>query len=90
MVRSPLRATSGVDPSSVKFAVTDEYGQVQPSGGVSLGAGGSYSLGISLISDRDGGDLDGRAYTIAVTGKDNAGNLGSCSTVVTVPHDQGH
>jgi hypothetical protein len=83
-------AASGVDPSSATFAVNDEYGQVQPSGGLTLGPGGSYSFGISLIASRNGNDLDGRSYTISVTAKDYASNVGSCSAVVTVPHDQGH
>jgi len=34
--------------------------------------------------------LDGRQYTITVSAKDFAGNLGSAATIVTVPHDQGH
>jgi len=82
-------ATSGVDSTSATLAVTDEYGQVQPTGRVTVGAGGTYSFGISLIASRNGSDLDGRTYTIVVGGKDNAGNTGSCSTVLTVPHDQG-
>jgi probable HAF family extracellular repeat protein len=82
--------TSGVDPSGATYAVSDEYGQVQPSGGVTIGADGSYSFGVSLIAARDGSDKDGRTYTIVVRGKDIAGNIGSCLTVVTVPHDQGH
>ena len=83
-------AISGVDPSSVKFAVKDEYGQVQPGGIVTPGAGGGYSFHVSLVADRNGNDKDGRIYTIIVHGKDMAGNTGSCSAVVTVPHDQAH
>jgi hypothetical protein len=41
-----------------------------------------------LGADRDGNDQDGRKYTITVTGQDKAGNIGTCSTAVTVPHDQ--
>jgi len=81
---------SGVDPSTAAFAVVDEYGQVQPSGPVTLGAGGSYSFTISLQASRNGNDKDGRHYTITVSAKDLAGNLGSASKVVTVSHDQGH
>jgi len=43
-------ATSGVDPNSVMYAVTDEYGQVQPSGALTVGTGGSYSFGVSLVA----------------------------------------
>jgi glycosidase len=80
---------SGVDPSTVTFRVVDEYGSVQPKGLVSLGSGGSYSFTVSLQASRNGDDNDGRQYTITVSAKDLAGNLGSASTVVTVPHDQG-
>jgi hypothetical protein len=72
------------------YAVVDEYGQVQPSGSITLGAGGNYSFGVSLIATRNGNDQDGRTYTIVIGSKDAIGNLGSCSTVVTVPHDQGN
>jgi glycosidase len=81
---------SGVDPSTAAFNVVDEYGQIQPSGPVSLGAGGSYSFTVSLQASRNGNDKDGRQYTITVSAKDLAGNPGSAATVVTVPHDQGH
>jgi hypothetical protein len=72
------------------YAVTDEYGQVQPSGTIALGVMGTYSFGVPLIAARNGDDLDGRTYTINVTASDAIGNVGSCSDVVTVPHDQGH
>jgi glycosidase len=81
---------SGVDPSTAAFAVVDEYGQIQPSGPVSLDSGGSYSFTISLQASRNGNDKDGRHYTITVSASDLGGNLGSAATVVTVPHDQGH
>jgi hypothetical protein len=45
---------------------------------------------VSLIAARNGNDQDGRTYTIIVSGQDALGNVGTRSTVVTVPHDQGH
>jgi hypothetical protein len=85
-----IDSTSGVDTSSLKFSVKDEYGVVQPTGTFSLGTGGNFSFSVSLIAGRNGNDNDGRTYQISATGKDNAGNPGSCSTTSTVPHDQGH
>ncbi len=82
-------ATSGVDTGRLAFAVTDEYGIVQPSGSVTLAPDGSYSFTILLQASRRDDDFDGRQYTIVVSATDNAGNTGSASTVVTVPHDQG-
>jgi hypothetical protein len=81
---------SGVSASTAAFSVTDEYGMVQPSGDIALGSGGSYSFTILVEASRSGTDKNGRAYTIIVSAKDNAGNLGSASTVVTVAHSQGH
>jgi hypothetical protein len=84
--------TPGTQPiasGGAAYAVVDEYGQVQPSGSITLGVGGSYSFGVSLIAARNGDDYDGRTYTIVVGAKDAIGSLGSRSTVVTVPHDQG-
>jgi hypothetical protein len=80
---------SGVNAGTAAYAVTDEYGHVQPSGKITLGSGGSYSVTVTLQASHAGSDNDGRQYTITVSAKDNAGNLGSASTVVTVPHDQG-
>jgi hypothetical protein len=81
---------SGVNRSTATYAVTDEYGSVQPSSKVTLGVTGSYSFTIQLQASRDGNDKDGRQYTITVSAQDNVGNKGSGSTGVTVPYDQGH
>jgi hypothetical protein len=81
---------TGVNPSTAKFSVTDEYGQVQPNGSLTLNPDGRYNFMIQLPASRDGGDRDGRHYTIRVSAQDNAGNKGSAVTVVTVPHDQGN
>lgn len=71
------------------FAVTDEYGKIQPTGAVPVAVSGSYSVGIPLVAARNGDDEDGRAYEIIVSAKDKIGNIGSCSVAVSVPHDQG-
>jgi hypothetical protein len=81
---------SRVNATTATYAVTDEYGSVQPSGRVTLGSNGSYAFTIPLQASRNGDDKDGRQYTITVRAQDNAGNQGSASTVVTVPHDQGN
>jgi serine protease len=80
---------SGVDTSTAAYAVTDEYGSIQPSGTVTLGANGSYSFTIQLQASRNGNDKDGRQYIITVGAQDDAGNEGSAATGVVVPHDQG-
>ena len=81
-------AESGVDADSQMFSVRDEYGVVQPAGAVTLGTGGTYSFTVSLQASRQGSDRDGRQYTVTVRAKDNAGNVGSSSAVLTVPHDR--
>ena len=75
--------------TATTYAVIDEYGQDHPSGSITLGAGGSYSFTVPLIASRNGNDPNGRTYTIYVRAQDPIGNVGVCSTVVTVPHDQG-
>ena len=85
-----ISGTQSIPAGGTTFFVIDEYGVVQPSGSFELGAGGNYSFEVSLVADRNGNDLDGRTYTITVIGQDTIGNVGSCSAVVTVPHDQGH
>ena len=79
---------TGVNPQTAAYTVTDSYGQVQPTGPVVLNLDGSYSFNILLPAYRDGTDLADRNFTITVSGQDNAGNAGSSSFRVVVPHDQ--
>ena len=81
---------SGVNASTATYVVTDEYGEIQPTGAITLDPGGSYSFTVLLQASRRGSDFDGRRYMIAVRAKDNAGNGASKTSVVIVPHDQGH
>jgi hypothetical protein len=80
----------GVNANSAAYSVKDEYGEVQPNGAITLGPEGNYSFTVLLQASRRGSDLDGRRYMITVRAKDNAGNGASKTSVVTVPHDQGH
>jgi len=77
-----------VDPSTAQFAVTDEYGTVQPTGSITVRPDGRFTLIVSLVASRIDSDKDGRTYTVVVTGRDFAGNAGSARAIVTVPHDQ--
>jgi hypothetical protein len=81
---------TGVNLSTAAYVVRDEYGLVEPKGAVTLSASGSYSFTIQLQASRKGDDKDGRQYHITVSAEDNAGNKGSSSTQVIVPHDQRH
>jgi FG-GAP repeat len=72
------------------YAVTDEYGQVQPSGSVTLRTEGAYSFTVLLQASRLGSDIDGRHYMVTVEAKDSSGTGGSATSVVTVPRDQRH
>lgn len=79
---------TGVDAKSVDYAVADEYGLVQTADGVSLLPDGSYSFVVYLQAFRHGNDGNGRQYLITVTAQDQAGNTGSATATVIVPHDQ--
>jgi hypothetical protein len=81
---------TGCTVQTAAFAVKDEYGEVQPSGPVTLGPRGAYSFTVLLQAARLGTDLDGRLYTISVSASNNAGKTGSQASAVIVPHDQGH
>jgi hypothetical protein len=81
---------AGLNLSTAAYVVTDDYGLVQPKGAVTLDSNGSYSFTIQLQASRKGDDKDGRQYHITVSVEDNAGNKGSSSTQVIVPHDQRH
>ena len=81
---------TGCTVTSAAYAVTDEYGLVQPSGSIIVGADGGYSLIVPLQASRLGPDLDGRLYTVSVSATNNAGKTGLQAYTVIVPHDQGH
>jgi len=75
---------SGVDPNSTTYSVLDEYGVTQPSGAITLQAGGSYSFQLSLPATKNGGDHDGHLYTITVRANDVAGNARTVTTTVRI------
>jgi len=68
--------------ASTTFDVTDEYNTVEP-------VITNFNTTIKLQASREGGDKDGRIYTISVTTKDQADNTATSSTTVICPHDQG-
>jgi hypothetical protein len=75
--------------ATVIWAVTDEYGKVQPTGSAGVGPNGAYSFTVSLEAYRNGTDSDGRLYTITVTALDVAGRAVTATTTqVRVPHNQ--
>lgn len=80
---------SGVDLTEASYTVTDSEGQIDLSGSLTLNADGSYSFQVPLSKRRVGQDRQGRVYTITITDDDIAGNVGSWSITVTVPHDEG-
>jgi hypothetical protein len=81
---------SGLELSTATYRVWDEYGVVQPSGPVAVSAAGAYTIQLSLIASRNSTDGTGRQYSVTLTIKDKAGNLGSCLAAIDVPHDKGN
>jgi hypothetical protein len=81
---------TGCAVTAAAYAVTDEYGKMQPSGPVTLNSVGSYSFTVLLDASRRGTDIDGRVYTVTVRARNNAGETGSEAGMVIVPHDHGH
>jgi len=76
---------SGVNLSSPTFTLKNGEGEIQQSGAIGLGFGGSYSFTVLLPASRRGSD--GRRYAVTVRATDNAGNHGSKTRVVTLPRD---
>jgi hypothetical protein len=89
-VSGTITGNTGCKVTGATYAVADEYGRVQPSGPVTVGAGGAYSFTFQLQASRLGSDLDGRLYTITVTATNNTGKSRSQTATVIVPHDQRH
>jgi hypothetical protein len=74
---------SGVKAGSAAYVVMDEYGQIHPSGSVTL-VNGQYAFTVALEASRRGNDQDGRHYTIAVSARDNLGPPGANTRKFTV------
>jgi hypothetical protein len=72
--------------ASATYAVTDEYGQLQPAGTLQLDATGRFSVRSVLEASRRDDDRDGRQYLIVLTAHDPAGNTSTRSAQVRVPH----
>lgn len=78
-----VRDESGVNGASGTFAVTDEYGQVEPQGTFSIKPDGRYSFVVWLEAGRPD-DRNGRQFLITVTGEDDDGHVGIASTTVAI------
>ena len=74
--------------AGASFAVADEYGQVQPSGAIAVGANGAYSVTVMLPAVRNGNDMDGRLFSITVSAVDAVGNRSQVAASAVVLHDQ--
>jgi len=81
---------SGVNRGTATFDVHDQYGAIQASGPVTVDANGNFSFPVALQAQRNGADLHGRVYTIKLAVQDLAGNIGTTSVNVVVPHDLGN
>jgi uncharacterized lipoprotein YddW (UPF0748 family) len=87
-------AGSGADSVSglatISYSVTDEYGM--PLSIATRGLSGSSANWLETLlvqARRDGGDLDGRLYTVTATITDAAGRTSTSSVNIVVPHDRG-
>lgn len=79
-------STCAANLLSAAYAVTDEYGAIQPTGKVSLDDQGRFFFPVRLQASRRGYDKDGRLYTITMNVTNDAGVTTSKSANVVVPH----
>lgn len=73
---------------TARYRVSDEYGTNSTSGDVSLSSGGGFSFNAPVEAWREGGDKDGRLYTITVEATNDMGKATSPVFQVIVPHDR--
>lgn len=76
---------SGLDVTTGTYSVVDEYGQINPSGAITIFPNGSYSFNVRLSPVRQAKDKNGRLYAITIKVKDNLGFEGSKVVNVVVP-----
>jgi hypothetical protein len=69
------------------YSMDDEYNLYSSEGGLDVDANGYFTLTLQVEPWRDGGDIDGRDYSINLYAEDEAG-VGSEALEVLVPHDQ--
>jgi hypothetical protein len=81
---------SDVDWAGATFTTVDSYGQVQPKGSFTVDPNGDFCFSLQLEARRNGQDKAGRVYRITLSVRDLAGNLGTLTLTVLVPHDQGN
>lgn len=73
----------GCGLQSVSYTLTDEYGNANDSGIVSIDGSGNYSFVITMDTDLNSGDND-RVYTVTVEATDVAGLITTSQSNVTV------
>ncbi len=76
--------TSGVDPGSLTYTVTDSYNQLQPSGSFTIDSSGRYSFPLSLDTTIQRHTTKARKYNITVSATSIAGKTRTATTSVTV------
>jgi uncharacterized lipoprotein YddW (UPF0748 family) len=89
---SGVAADEGSGLAQLSVRVEDEYGKpvpVLPAMDLGGAAVFPWSVSFELEASREGGDKDGRTYTVVVSVTDRACHVTEAFTTVVVPHDRG-
>lgn len=78
-------ALAGVDPTTARYAVDDEYNLIEPAGPVTLNSDGTYSFVVRVSPTRQAKDTNGRLYSITIEARDKLGFAASKTVSVIVP-----
>jgi len=82
-----IESAEGCQLSGAWYSLSDEYGELDETGDVTVQSDGSFSVEVTMLASRDGKDKDGRTYTVVFGAENEAGTTEGGETAIVVSHD---